>query len=137
RQPELRLLRPRNRCDLQTIVRIGVEHRPAEQELQRNLARAEAIKILGDRDVEIECAMDRKLGKCASRKARHDNADMRPQESPKSLAPALRLAKEIAHRCLFLCRITASRYIDLDLAAQRHGMNHLSAIRIRNAKLQT
>ena len=77
-------------------IRVGVEDRAAEQEKQRDVAVREAVEIFRGRDIEIEGA-----GTCRSTwslpvKARDHDAGVSPQQGAKGLAPAFRLAEEIA-----------------------------------------
>src|SRR5580698_10439707 len=103
--------------------------------MERDFAVRESFKILCCGNVEIEGAVNGEIDKGAALEARHNNADVGPEQAAKRLAPALGFAEKIAHLHLFLCRVAPTADFHLNLTSQSDGVNRLNRICIGDPEL--
>src|SRR5580698_3306027 len=92
-QTVTRLFVPWDGRHLQGSLRTCIEQRAAEEQAQRNLAIADAVKILGGGDVEIEGAGNLELRKGRAGEGRDHYARVSPQHGTQRAAPTVRSAE--------------------------------------------
>ena len=95
------------------------------------------MKIFRGGDIEIECAWNRNIRDSGSGKRRDNDAGMRPEEGLQSLAPSIGRSKKIKEALLILRAVAPSCNFELNLAAQRDGVNCFSGVRIAQPKLES
>src|SRR5208282_6235077 len=128
---------PGNGRNLQTRVAARIKHCAAELKADGHFAICEAVKVFGRSNVEIEGAGHGDIRYSRSFEGRHDDAGVSPQKMFQSLTPTPRLVKKIAQPFLIFRSVFAAGDFKLNLASQRHRVNHLFWIRICEPKLES
>src|ERR1700691_3703709 len=86
------------------------------------------MKILGSGDFEIVGAWNRQFDRGGPIERRRQMRNVGPQKGLQGIAPARRLAEQFLESAFFRVGVSATIWLDSNLAAQRYRMNRRAAL---------
>src|SRR5579862_4424223 len=123
RELEFRFFFPRDRRYLELFIAVRIKYRATEQEIQGQIAFAQAVEVFCRPHIEVEGAWDLKLHDGLFFKSGNNHNRIRPEHVLQGLAPAAWLAKKVEKLGLLFGGVAATGDLDLNLRAENNGMN--------------